>query len=420
MLEKYGVTDPNAIPGTLEKQKATCFKNYGKTNPMHVTRIRLEKSLARKKTRYGDLLEKLQSRDFWVKQYLEESKTLQKISEELGVSDSVCGRFLHLFAPDIKIRDVYYHSNEELELRSWIQSLLPEYEVGPSTLSQIASEDLSLPQDPKSRLTLDIYISHLKLAFEYNGLYWHSSLFHPSTYHLDKTKAAERLGIRLIHVWSDDWNLNRPLMESKIKMILGLCDAQRIHARQCSIIIPTQEEKRRFYNKNHIKGDGMGFITYALEHQTYGQLAMFTVQHTKIPGVLDLNRFAVDLDFKVPGAFSKLLAHFKRNIKCSKLITYADRCWSQGNVYLKNGFTLTHETPPAFYGVEYSGTKRVSRRAYTHPRLAVRFPRTYDPTKSQLENLALANVPVVYDCGNYAFQLELDNQCERVQDPEYQ
>lgn len=49
---------------------------------------------------------------------------------------------------------------------------------------------------------LDIYIPAIKLAIEYNGLFWHSTKhISDKDYHLNKSVECRKLGIRLIHVY---------------------------------------------------------------------------------------------------------------------------------------------------------------------------------------------------------------------------
>jgi len=53
---------------------------------------------------------------------------------------------------------------------------------------------------------LDIWIPELLLAFEYNGMLWHSiDNGHGDGYHLKKTVQCEKKGIRLVHIWEDEW-----------------------------------------------------------------------------------------------------------------------------------------------------------------------------------------------------------------------
>ena len=63
---------------------------------------------------------------------------------------------------------------------------------------------------------LDIFLPELKIAFEYNGLYWHSDIYKENDYHLNKRKKCEKLGIELFHIWEDDWIFK----ENQIKLLI--------------------------------------------------------------------------------------------------------------------------------------------------------------------------------------------------------
>jgi len=53
---------------------------------------------------------------------------------------------------------------------------------------------------------IDIYLSELKIGFEFNGLYWHSEKFKDNLYHQNKSSLCFEKGIRLIHIFENDWN----------------------------------------------------------------------------------------------------------------------------------------------------------------------------------------------------------------------
>lgn len=75
----------------------------------------------------------------------------------------------------------------------------------------------------KHNYEIDCYIPELKIGFEYNGIYYHDiSTYKPEDhYHLEKTKAAEKLGIKLIHIRSDQWKDNNAQISSLIQDILN-------------------------------------------------------------------------------------------------------------------------------------------------------------------------------------------------------
>jgi hypothetical protein len=405
----YGVDNPSKSGVTQLRKEATSLSHWGVKHPS-AAKVIQEKIRKTKISRSYpiEVLNCLTSETFWNAEYVKKEKTLDQIAQELNIASCVAGRFMHLYAPSIQIRPGSWISTQETEILEFLQANYPGPIQQQKTLGQIAHDtNQQMPDNP--RYSLDLYLPELHLAIEHNGLYWHSTAIHPDPlYHLKKTQNAAQLGIRLIHIWEDDWRDKRSLMASKLRVILGVSQLPRIHARSCKISIPSASLKKEFYNAHHIKGDGQGSVTYSLvfNEETVAMLTLKRLNESS-DSEWDLNRFAAHIGYRVPGAFSKLLHQFLVDYPMTnKIVTYADRCWSQGNVYLKNGFTLDSKnpmTPPAFHGVECSYTKRVSRRAYTHGRLKKRFPSTYDPNLTQLENLSRANIPVVYDCGNYKF-----------------
>lgn len=61
---------------------------------------------------------------------------------------------------------------------------------------------------------LDIVIPEIKLAIEYNGVFYHSNL--DKNYHLNKTELAEKQNYRLIHIWENDWLENKDIIKQKL------------------------------------------------------------------------------------------------------------------------------------------------------------------------------------------------------------
>lgn len=56
-----------------------------------------------------------------------------------------------------------------------------------------------------SNYELDIYIPSLRIAFEFNGIYWHSNKFKNEYYHLNKLKLCNSKNIALYYIWEDEW-----------------------------------------------------------------------------------------------------------------------------------------------------------------------------------------------------------------------
>lgn len=59
-----------------------------------------------------------------------------------------------------------------------------------------------------------------EIAFEVDGIYWHSKGKKVQGYHLEKTKKCEALGIKLVHIFEDEWAFHRADMQKLIVNIL--------------------------------------------------------------------------------------------------------------------------------------------------------------------------------------------------------
>ena len=70
---------------------------------------------------------------------------------------------------------------------------------------------LETGNDKRNWREIDCYLPDLRIGFEYDGIYFHqlSSFDDNSHRHIFKTELAEKQGIKLIHVRSDEWLDNR-------------------------------------------------------------------------------------------------------------------------------------------------------------------------------------------------------------------
>jgi hypothetical protein len=68
---------------------------------------------------------------------------------------------------------------------------------------------------------LDVYIPNMKIAFEYNGTYWHQEgVTKPVGYHQMKTDMCKEKGITLHHIWEDDWISNSSEVKGLIEPLI--------------------------------------------------------------------------------------------------------------------------------------------------------------------------------------------------------
>lgn len=98
---------------------------------------------------------------------------------------------------------------------------------------------------------LDVYIPELRLAIDYNGLYWHCELNLNSEYHFNKTNECEENGIHLIHIYEDDWQDKKEIVQSRLLNLLG--KSKKIYGRDCEIREIDNAISKEFIGKNHLQ-----------------------------------------------------------------------------------------------------------------------------------------------------------------------
>lgn len=252
---------------------------------------------------------------------------------------------------------------------------------------------------------IDFYIPERKIGIEYNGIYWHSeSSGKDKDYHLNKTELSLKAGIHLIHVFSNEWANKRQIVESVLRAKLGKVP-HRIFARKCTIREVPSNEKAKFLDANHLQGRDNSSIALGLylgeelvSVMTFGSRSLGRGKD------FELIRFANKLNTSVLGGASKLLKYFKDNFDFSRIKTYADRRWSQGDFYEKLGFKLSHVSKPNYH---YTNNYKVleSRLKFQKHKLEKALP-IYDPSMSEWENMRQNGYDRVWDCGNYIYYLD--------------
>ena len=207
-------------------------------------------------------------------------------------------------------------------------------------------------QSYRDGLEIDIYLPDLNLGFEFNGLYYHSNKFKENNYHIKKTKYFKEKGIRIIHVWEDDWIYKRDILESQIKNWLGLT-TNKIFARKCYVKeIKDSKIVTKFLEENHIQGKVGSSLKLGLYYE--GNLfSLMTFDHYEgrnkmEPGGWNINRFCNKINYNIIGAASKLFKHFIKRYEVKRVISYSDSDWSLGFLYEKLGFEKINEGNPDY------------------------------------------------------------------------
>lgn len=207
---------------------------------------------------------------------------------------------------------------------------------------------------------LDIVVPSMGLAFEFNGLIWHSAKFGKDLgYHQRKSDAATLAGYRLIHIWEDEWKHNRKVVEQYLRRTLNQ-PARRIYGRNCTVVKTDANDQRKFLDDNHLQGFRGGKCLALLFKHEVVAVAVVAVNQS---GDTELLRWCVRADTVILGGFSKVLSHFN-----GPIISFCDTTKFAGNGYLGAGWDLVGETKPTLHYT--NGSERRDRRAFQKHKLA--------------------------------------------------
>lgn len=242
-------------------------------------------------------------------------------------------------------------SKTEKEILKWVSNFYP------SARKEKIFYD---PDNGKKFLELDIYVPEISLAIEYDGLIWHCEKYKEKKFHHNKTKIANLLGIRMLHIFSDEWEERKEQIKNYLLSVMNK-NPISIGARKTDLKIVNKKEAESFLEENHIQGSATIGAAFGLYSNGELVAVMSGNKHHRQgqEGIFVLNRLAFKSEISVAGGSSKLLKaliSYAKEQGYSRLISWSDNRWSEGRVYEKMGFTLEEDMGP-----DYSYIKREKR-----------------------------------------------------------
>lgn len=243
---------------------------------------------------------------------------------------------------------------------------------------------------------IDIFIPGLRLAFEYNGTWFHREDKVGKEYHLNKTEQMlKNHNTQLIHIYEDEWINKKEIVKSRISSMFG--GSFKIHARKC--ILKEIDFPKEFLEENHLQGAGSPTgINYGLYfNNELVQVMTFSKPRFTNGFDYELVRLCGLTGINIVGGSSKLFKHFI-SAHIGSIISYSDRRWSQGSVYKLLGFNKVNTTSPGYR--YYKKLNSYSRFKFQKAKLKDLFPDVYDDKLTEPEIAKLAGFHRVFDCGN--------------------
>lgn len=321
------------------------------------------------------------------------------------LSESSLGKFKKLYNENLKNLPGKFISKPQAEIASFITEMGFSVDLNNKTIL--------------SGTEMDIFVKDKMLAFEFDGLYFHSEKSGNKSrlYHREKTRLAGSKGIRLIHIFEDEWQNKTEIVKSKIKHLLGKNNSVRIHARKMTVSRITRQEKEIFLDKNHIQGTDDSSLSYGAffdDHlcavMTFDDNRSMNREKGHKAGTYELKRFAVETGYGIPGIGSRLISRFMKDFSPKRIVSFADLRWSSSdsNVYKKMGFRLEKEIAPDYsYTMYKSGVAyRFHKFGYGKKSIARKFPDVYAKEKTEWEMMQEKGFDRIWDCGKLKYIME--------------
>ena len=388
--EKYGDGNYN----NTNQRKQTCLEIYGVDNPRKSKSIVEHCNEVMRKKHYQFLVDYSNSKKIQVL-FSEDDYTGYHFNKKYKFKCSVCSKEFdtdvykpnHIFCEICNPTDA---NTLENEIFRYVNSLVHD-----STVIKRNDRTVLVGKE------LDIYIPTLKLAIEINGLYWHSEngCGINKYYHLNKYKNSLFHGVRLFHIFENEWIYKKEIIQSILKNVLQ-SNMNKIYTRKCEVKIVSSSEKRDFLNLNHIQGNDKSSVGYGLSYE--GELiSIMTFGKSRFDKKVEYEmiRYCNKLNHSVVGGASKLFKHFLKTNNPQSVLSYSDKRFFDGKIYGNLGFKFDSNTSPGYHYISKDYKTLYSRMMFQKHKLKSILP-IFDDNLSEWENMKNNGYDRIWDCGH--------------------
>ena len=224
-----------------------------------------------------------------------------------------------------------------------------------------------------------------------------------TTYHMQKSIAAEQAGFRCIHIW--DWD-----DPNKVKMLF--MNTNILYARKLALKEINNEDANNFLNTYHLQNTCNGQLVRLGLYQNDELIQVMTFGKPRYNKKYDweLLRLCTKADYKVIGGSEKLFKYFITNYNPQNIISYCDRNKFTGRVYIKLGFNLLSRGKPSKHWYNIKTKKHITNnlllmRGYSQLHNDNTYVKGENNEKLMLDNGYLP----IYDAGQATYTWHSDN-----------
>lgn len=155
-----------------------------------------------------------------------------------------------------------------------------------------------------------------------------------------------------------------------------------------------------FLNRNHIQGHVKSNLKLGLFlDNELVSLMLFDHNEGRKNMCNDswnISRFCSKLNSSIIGGASKIFNHFVENYNPKRIISYADKDWSDGDLYLNLGFKCIDDLNPDYKYI--INKKRVNKSKFRKSNL--------DTNLSESQYMENEGINKIWDCGKLKFEIK--------------
>jgi hypothetical protein len=241
---------------------------------------------------------------------------------------------------------------------------------------------------------LDIYLPDYKIAFEFNGLYFHSEIaggYKKKTYHLDKWKRCRDKGIVLYTITDQEWLHQKNKIEAGLKSVLKKT-THVIDAAECYVLEVDHSTATKFHDQTSINYNEMHGTHIGIWHNNE-LIACLSFSDTIV-----LN-YSIKEDYIVTNGPQAAFAYYAELTGITTMTSSLRIEEPNLNILPSLGFTEVKHTRPnlSYYHKKYHTLH--SPAELQQDKLPTLLP-IFDPDISYLENLRVNKYDRYFDCGN--------------------
>lgn len=399
--KKYNVTNVSQIKEVKQKKEETLLKNYGVTNFSKLEEVKKKITERTRKDAKERTALRLETRKNLIKNFEKENDCIsaKRLDEEYDFGCGYHGRLAEVIhkmnIPYLIYQDALFIYNKDIDKLYLYKDMCKdsntsflEKEISQFIQSIYKGKILENNRTIIAPKELDIYIPERKVAIEFNGLYWHSeACIEDKEYHLKKTLACEEKGIRLLHIFEDDWIRKKEICKSIIASALGVYK-EKIYAKDCTVKAIDIPSEKEFLNKNYIRGYKKSTYRFGLYYRNK-LVQVISIGYFPKNDKFEILCITPKLNTQIIGSLDKLLKTISNQTDITSLYALIDRTLFNSKEYENYGFEKIQENEPNYF--YFRGLRK-------------EYPKGDLIKEQNLENEGFYRV---YDCGSLEMKVTL-------------